>query len=85
MFGSLMKRAFIGFGPNAMRILSVELFYSVVVAFALSVFVLGPMSQFFFKKFANVGRVKPRKTKSKGPVQNKSAEPEEAIFIGIND
>ena len=83
--GTAIFLAFIGFGPNAMRILSVELFYSVVVAFALSVFVLGPMSQFFFKKFANVGRVKPRKTKSKGPVQNKSAEPEEAIFIGIND
>ena len=48
-------------------------------------FVLGPVSQFFFKKFANVGRAKPRKSKSKGPVQNKSAEPEEAIFIGIND
>ncbi|MBO7615522.1 MAG: hypothetical protein J6T15_07525 [Bacilli bacterium] len=77
--------AFAGFGPIAMKFLSVELFYSVAVAFALAMFVLGPMSQFFFKKFANVGRVKPRKSKSKGPVQNKSAEPEEAIFIGIND
>ena len=83
--GLAIFMAFICLGPNAMRLLSVELFYSVVVAFALSMFVLGPMSQFFFKKFANVGRVKPRKSKSKGPVQNKSAEPEEAIFIGIND
>ena len=83
--GVLIFTAFIGFGPSAMKLLSLELVYSVAVAFALSVFVLGPMSQFFFKKFANVGRVKPRKSKSKGPVQNKSAEPEEAIFIGIND
>lgn len=83
--GLLISTAFIGFGPSAMKLLSLELVYSVAVAFALSVFVLGPVSQFFFKKFANVGRVKPRKSKSKGPVQNKSAEPEEAIFIGIND
>ena len=76
---------FLAFGPGAMFWVSLEICIAVAVAFALAMFVLGPVSQFFFKKFANVGQVKPRKAKSKGPVQNKSAEPEEAIFIGIND
>ena len=83
--GLLLGVAFLGFGPGAMTFISIELIIAVAIAFALSMFVLGPVSQFFFKKFANVGRAKPRKSKSKGPVQNKSAEPEEAIFIGIND
>ena len=85
LVGLFLGIVFLGFGPNAMRWISFEIIIAVALAFTLAMFVLGPVSQFFFKKFANVGRVKPRKSKSKGPVQNKSAEPEEAIFIGIND
>ena len=83
--GLLLGFAFLGFSPGAMTYISIELIIAVAIAFALSMFVLGPVSQFFFKKFAKVAIAKPRKSKSKGPVQNKSAEPEEAIFIGIND
>ena len=85
LVGLFLGIVFLGFGPSAMRWISLEIIIAVALAFTLAMFVLGPVSQFFFKKFANIGRVKPRKSKSKGPVQNKSAEPEEAIFIGIND
>ncbi|MCR5308977.1 MAG: hypothetical protein K6E21_02585 [Bacilli bacterium] len=85
LVGLFLGLIFLGFGPGAMRWISLEIIIAVALAFTLAMFVLGPVSQFFFKKFANIGTVKPRKSKSKGPVQNKSAEPEEAIFIGIND
>lgn len=77
--------SFFGFGASATKVISLESVLAVFVSFALAMFVLGPVSQFFFKKFANVGRVKPRKAKSRNVTQNKSAEPEEATFIGIND
>ena len=85
LVGLFLAICFFGFGPSAMTWISFEIIIAVALAFTLAMFVLGPVSQFFFKRFANIGRAKPRKSKSKGPVQNKSAEPEEAIFIGIND
>lgn len=94
-FNDILNIAIIGlyigvnflFGPNtaAWSWTSVGIFIATAVAFCLAMFVLGPVSQFFFKKFANVGKAKPRKAKAKGTTKNKSAEPEEAIFIGIND
>ena len=83
--GLFLAIVFFGFGPSGMTWISLEIIFAVALAFTLAMFVLGPVSQFFYKKFANVGKVKPKKAKSRNIVQNKSAEPEEAIFIGIND
>ena len=59
----------------------------VVVTTILTLVCFGPLAQFFFKLFSGVQIIKPRQKKKKArPVRtNKSAEPEEAIFIGIND
>ncbi len=45
-----------------------------------------PVSNFFYKLFSKITiERKPRERKNKKAVVKKSAEPEEAIFIGIND
>ena len=59
----------------------------VCIATGLVLVIFGPVAQFFYKLFSNVKIIKPKAKKKKArPVRvNKSAEPEEAIFIGIND
>ena len=44
------------------------------------------MANFLYKLFSKVNlNIKPRESKKKNKAVKKSAEPEEAIFIGIND
>ena len=59
----------------------------VCIAAALTLVCFGPLAQVFYKLFSGVKLPKPKANKKKArPVRvNKSAEPEEAIFIGIND
>ena len=60
----------------------------VAISTALVLILFGPLSQLLFKWFSkvNVSRPKVEKKKKSRPVRvHKSAEPEEAIFIGIND
>ena len=67
----------------------------VALALLLTKELFGPVAQFFYAKFAlaSANRAKKEAEKSKNskvkkaraPKPNKSAEPEEAIFIGIND
>ena len=58
-----------------------------LIALALVIVLFVPCVNFLFKLFSNV-KIKPlfrRKNKNKKAAVKKSAEPEEAIFIGIND
>ena len=82
---------FFGFGPSAYA----KLFGGIVVATILTVLyvvtLLGPTSELFAKLFAKlatkrVKREKPKKQqKIKLQQKPKTSEPEETIFIGIND
>ena len=58
-----------------------------VIATIIVIVCFGPCAQFFYKLFSGIKFIKPKAKKKKArPVRvNKSAEPEEAIFIGIND
>jgi len=57
------------------------------VYLGINFFGFGPLSQVFFKLFSKVHiERKPRKNKKNNNTPtHKSSEPEEAIFIGIND
>ena len=59
----------------------------VSISTGLTLVLFGPLAHLLFKWFSNVQIVKPKASKKKKtPVRvKKSAEPEEAIFIGIND
>ena len=60
----------------------------VSIATALTLIVYGPTAHFFYKQLSKIQIAKPKISKKKKarPVRvKKSAEPEEAIFIGIND
>ena len=66
----------------------------VVIATCLVLFLFGPMAHVLYKWFSNIAARKPKENEKKSekkakkarPVRvKKSAEPEEAIFIGIND
>ena len=60
----------------------------VCIATGLVLVVFGPFAHMLYKAFSKVKIAKPAKAnkKKKAPVRvKKSAEPEEAIFIGIND
>lgn len=79
--------SFFGFGPNATALHYVGYVLTLLVAIVVVPIVIGPLSNLFYKLFSGVKISKPSKKKKKTKVRkvNKSAEPEEAIFIGIND
>ena len=78
---------FFGFMPSVVSWVFLLVILGVVIAIALALTIYGPCAQLFFKLFSGVKIARPQKKKKKvRPVRvNKSAEPEEAIFIGIND
>lgn len=81
---------FFGFGAAANAWLFLILGVSVAIVALLSTTLLGPISQFFFKLFSKVNISKftskfKRKKKKAVNKPNRSAEPEERTFIGIND
>ena len=79
---------FFGFMPSNVSWIFLLVILGVSIAIALALTLYGPCAQMFFKWFSKVNIAKPKLNKKKKarPVRvNKSAEPEEAIFIGIND
>ena len=87
IFVGWMALGFFGFGPDGSAWIYGLLFVGVVLATAVVTILLAPISSIFFKLFKGVNiKRKPRKNKKIASRKiNKSAEPEEAVFIGIND
>ena len=79
---------YFGFMPSNVSWIFLLVILGVSIAIALALTLYGPCAQVFFKLFSKVNIQTPKlgKKKKARPVRvNKSAEPEEAIFIGIND
>ena len=78
---------FFGFMASSISWIFLLVIFGVAIAIGLALFLYGPCAQLFFKLFSKVNIARPQKKKKKArPVRvKKSAEPEEAIFIGIND
>ena len=79
---------FFGFMLTSVSWVFLLVILGVTIATALVLIFFGPLSQILFKWFSNINIVKPQTNKKRKPRQvrvKKSAEPEEAIFIGIND
>lgn len=76
---------FFGFGPANTAMIYIVAIVGCILAIVLVPILNGPLAQLLYKWFSKIHvNRKPRKAKKNKPV-NKSAEPEEAIFIGIND
>ena len=78
---------FFGFMFAPVSWIFLAIFLGAIISTVLVLVFFGPLAQFFYKLFSGVKIIKPKAKKKKvRPVRvNKSAEPEEAIFIGIND
>ena len=78
---------FFGFGPNSISLSFMALLISLFLVTIVNPIIIAPMSNVLFKLFSKVTIRKPtsKKKKAKARKVTKSAEPEEAIFIGIND
>ena len=78
---------FFGFMFTSVSYIFLAVILGVAIATGLTLVCFGPIAQVFYKAFHGVQLIKPKAKKKKArPVRvNKSAEPEEAIFIGIND
>lgn len=75
---------FFGFGPTSTSLPFVVGLVGALLSALVVSSLFGPIAQFFYEKFSKVNiNIKPRKKANK--VVSKSGEPEEAIFIGIND
>ena len=79
---------FFGFMINSISWVFLLVVLGVSIATAAVLILFGPLAQILFGWFSNVKIARPKKESKKKarPVRvKKSAEPEEAIFIGIND
>ena len=79
---------FFGFMPANVSWIFLLAILGVTIAIVLALTLYGPCAHVFFKWFSKVNIAKPKLNKKKKarPVRvKKSAEPEEAIFMGIND
>ena len=77
---------FFGFGTADMSLAYVAMFVGGIIALAIISVLIVPLCNFLFKQFSKVHiNRKPRANKKNKKPVKKSAEPEEAIFIGIND
>ena len=77
---------FFGFGTANMSSGYVAAFVGAIIALGLISVLIVPFCNALFKLFSKVKiERKPRQNKKKNKPVHKSAEPEEAIFIGIND
>ena len=79
---------FFGFMFTSVSWVFLLMILGVCIATGLVLVVFGPFAHMLYKAFSKVKITKPTKAnkKKKAPVRvKKSAEPEEAIFIGIND
>ena len=78
---------FFGFMFASVSYVFLLIILGVSIATVITLVLMGPCAQILFKWFSKINLPKPeRKAKKARPVRvKKSAEPEEAIFIGIND
>ena len=77
---------FFGFGPTGMSTSYVAAFVGAAIALGIITTLMVPLCNFLYKLFSKIAfERKPRKNKNVNKPVKKSAEPEEAIFIGIND
>ncbi len=85
--GLLLTLCFFGFGPVSTSYTYLMVLVGILFGALFITVLIGPMSHLFYSWFSKVHiNVKPpKKTKKKKQYKAKSAEPEEAIFIGIND
>ena len=79
---------FFGFMINSVSYVFLLALLGVIIATAVVLILFGPLAQILFGWFSKVKIAKPKtnkKAKARPVRVKKSAEPEEAIFIGIND
>ena len=79
---------FFGFMFTSVSYIFLLVILGVSISMVLALTLFGPCAQYLFKLFSKINIAKPESNKKKKarPVRvKKSAEPEEAIFIGIND
>ena len=77
---------FFGFGIINSSYLYLVSILASLAALGLVIVLFVPVSNFLYKLFSKITiNRKPKERKNKKVVTKKSAEPEEAIFIGIND
>ena len=78
---------FFGFMFTSVSYIFLAVILGVSIATGVILVCFAPLANVFFKAFHGIKIIKPKANKKKArPVRvNKSAEPEEAIFIGIND
>ena len=78
---------FFGFGPNSTALAFIALVITMLITVVVNPIVIAPLSSWLYGLFSKISIKKPstKKKKAKSHKVTKSAEPEEAIFIGIND
>lgn len=78
---------FFGFGPSGSSLIYLLVLIGIALGALFVTTLFGPLAQLLFKWFSrtNIKIAKPKKKKKLEVKTKKSAEPEEAIFIGIND
>lgn len=78
---------FFGFAPSVMSVAYVAMFVGALIALGIIQVLAVPTCNSLFNLFSRIGaNRKPKESKkNKNKPVKKSAEPEEAIFIGIND
>ena len=81
---------FFGFGPNATSLIFIAITIAIILASVVIVNQFGPCAHFLYGKFHRLEEgTLPRKSKKKNrkiqSATHRSSEPEEAVFIGIND
>ena len=77
---------FFGFGSNFTALAFIALILTMLLALVVNPIVIAPLSNVLYGLFSRVNIKRPtRKKKAKVRKVTKSAEPDEAIFIGIND
>ena len=81
---------FFGFGPNATSLIFIAITVAVIFASIIVVNQFGPCSHYLYTKFHRVeefdlSKRSKKKNKKIQSASHRSSEPEEAIFIGIND
>lgn len=76
---------FFGFGPTGTAWLYLNILFGIAVGGIFVACLYGPIAQIFYKLFSGIKIDRPAKKAKKQVAKHKSAEPEEAVFIGIND
>ena len=85
IFAIFVAISFFGMGSNFTALPFAALIFTMLLALVVNPIVIAPLSHLLYGLFAKINVKKPSKKKAKVRKVTKSAEPEEAIFIGIND